>query len=53
MLRSSNLLHWCRKFDVPVYHYAQFKGNLAQYISEIELTHLKQICDNVFAMLIY
>ena len=52
MLSSANRLYWYRKFVVPVYHYPQFKANLVQYFLEIELTHLKQICDNVFAMLI-
>ena len=53
MLSSANLLYRYRKFVVPVYHYPRFKANLVQYFFEIELTHLKQICDNVFAMLIY
>ena len=53
MLSSANLLYWYRKFVVPVYLYPQFKVNLVQYFCVIESTHLKQICDDVFAMLIY
>ena len=53
MLSSANLLHRYRKFVVPVYHYLLLKANLFQYFFESELTHLKQICDNVFAMLIH
>ena len=52
MLSSANLLYRYRKFVVPVYHYRRLKVNLVQYFFEIELTHLKQICDNVFVMLI-
>ena len=53
MLSSANLLHRYRKFVLPVCHYPQFKVNLVQHFSEIELTYLKQICGNVFAILIY
>ena len=53
MLTSANLLNWYHKFVVPIYHYFQFKANLDQYISKIALAYLKQIYDNVFAMLIY
>ena len=53
MLSSANLLYRYHKFVVPVYHYPQFKANLVQYFFEIVLTHLKQICDNAFATLIY
>ena len=53
MLSSASLLYQSHKFILPAYHYLQFKVNLAQYFFENELTHLKQICDNVLAMLIY
>ena len=53
MVSSANLLYQYRKFVIPVYHYPQFKANLVWYFSEIGLTHLKQIYDDVFAMLIY
>ena len=53
MLSSVNLLYLYRKFVVPVYHYPQFKANLVRNFFEIGLTHLEQICDNAFAMLIY
>ena len=53
MLSSAKLLYQYRKFVVPVYHYPRFRANLFQYCFEIELTHLEQICDIVFAMLIY
>ena len=53
MPSSTNLLCRYRKFVGLVYHYPHFKTNLIQYFFEIELSCLKQICDNVFAMLIY
>ena len=53
MLCSANLLYRYHKFVVPMYHYPRFKANPVQYFFEIELTYLKQICDNIFAMLIY
>ena len=53
MLSSAKLLYWYRKFVVLVYHYPQFKANLVQYFFEIELTYLKEISDNIFAMLIH
>ena len=52
MLCYTNLLHRYRKFVVAVYHYPQFKANLGLSLFEIELTHLRQIWDNAFVMLI-
>ena len=53
MLSSANLLYRYREFIALVYHYPQFKVNLVWYFFEIGLTHLKQICDNAVAILIY
>ena len=45
MLSSANLLYRYRKFVALVLHYPRFKAKLVQYLFEIELTHLKQICE--------
>ena len=53
MLSFANLLYLYCKFVAPLYHYPQLKANIVQYVFKIEVTHLKQICENVSATLSY